>query len=625
MKLVTPPVLISLLLWPAAAWAQIQQAYMIHTIVGGGGGSLNGQGFSGDGGAATAAQLAQPVGLLLDSSGNLYIADQVNNRVRQVVLSTGIISTVAGNGTAGYAGDGKAATAANLNAPLGLVKDASGNLYIADTGNDVVRQVTTDGNIHTAAGLYGAGFGFGGDGGNPTGAIFDLPSALGVDASGSLYIVDTFNNRVRKATFGTNAVTKTVAGNGTGGFTADHTLATLSSLNGPRGVAVDAAGNLYIADASNNRIRKVDTHGIITTVAGNGTAGFSGDGGPATSAELNSPRGIALDAAGNLYIADYLNSRIRKVVNGTIMTVAGGVRPLFSYGGDGGLATNAVLNFPSAVAVDGSGNVYVADTQNNAVRILTPVPSPPVISSGGVQTASNFGGFPAAAPGSWIEIYGSSLAPVARSWSTSDFNGIYAPYVLENTTVTVGGQYAFIGYISGSQVNVQVPTNIGPGPQTLYVSTSAGTSAPYTINIKLVQPGLDAPPSFQVGGKQYVAAMFPDGTYVAPPGSIPNITSRQAKPGETITIYGVGFGPVTPDTPAGQIATGLTSLNTQIQILFGQTPASSVPYAGLTPGLVGIYQFNVVVPGIPNNDAVPLSFTLGGVSGAQTLYTAVHN
>jgi uncharacterized protein (TIGR03437 family) len=625
MKLLARPILVSVFLFSALSWAQIEQAYIINTLVGGSGGTLNGQGYSGDGGAASAAQLAQPVGVFLDSSGNLFIADQVNNRIRQVVLSTGIITTFAGTGTAGYSGDGKTATSATLNSPLNILKDASGNLYIADTGNDVVRQVTTNGNISTAAGLYGAGYGFGGDGGAPSGAIFNQPSALAMDSSGNLYIADTMNHRIRKATFGTNAITKTVAGNGTAGYTSDGGLATLSALNGPRGLAVDLAGNLYIADTANHRIRKLDTHGLLTTVAGNGIAGFSGDGGPAISAELNAPRGVAVDSAGNLYIADYLNSRIREVVNGKIRTIAGGVSPTFGYGGDGGLGTNALLNFPSAVAVDSSGNVYIGDTQNNAIRVLKPIPSPPIISPGGVQSAGAFGAFFSAAPGSWIEIYGSSLAPDTRPWAASDFNGIYAPYVLDNTTVTIGGQYAFISYISGGQVNVQVPTTIGPGPQLLYLSTSAGTSVPYAININSVQPGLYAPPSFIVGGKQYVAALFQDGTYVAPPNSIPNVNSRQAKPGETIVFYGIGFGSVTPDTPAGQIATSLTKLNTAVQFLFGQTPAGSVPYAGLAPGAVGLYQFNVVVPSIANSDAVPLTFTLGGANSAQTLYTAVHD
>ena len=191
--------------------------------------------------------------------------------------------------------------------------------------------------------------------------------------------------------------------------------------------------------------------------------------------------------------------------------------------------------------------------------------------------------------------------------------------------MTIGGQYGFISYISGNQVNVQVPTTIGTGPQQLYLSTSAGTSAPYIININALQPGLYAPPDFVVSGKQYVAALFADGTYVAPPGAISGKTSRQAKPGETIVLYGIGFGLVTPDTPAGQIAGNSTVLNSQVQFLFGQTPATAVTYAGLAPGAVGLYQFNVVVPNISNSDAVPFSFNVGGINGGQTLFTAVHN
>ncbi len=597
---------------PALGWGQIEQTYIISTFAGG-----NGPGFSGDGGPATAAQLSQPTGIAFDASGNLYIADQNNQRIRQV--SNGTISSPAGSGTMGYAGDGKAATAADLNAPLGVLVDSSGNLYIADTGNDVIRKVTTDGNISTVAGNYGAGAGYGGDGGNPTGAIFNQPSAIAMDSAGNLYICDTLNHRVRKANFSTN-VTSTVAGNGNASFSGDGGKAIFAALSSPRGVAVDAAGNVYISDSDNNRIRKVTPAGIITTIAGNGTPGFSGDGGAATDAQLNRPRGIALDAAGNLYIADYLNSRIRMVSNGIIRTIAGTAG--YGNGGDGGFGTSALLNFPAGVAVDSSGKVYIADTQNNAIRVLTPIASPPIIKKGGVQSAGAFGAFFSVAPGSWMEIYGSSLAPDARSWSAQDFTGIYAPYQLDTTTVTVGGQYAFLSYVSGNQVNVQVPTTIGPGPQTLYLSTSAGTSAPVTVNVNAVQPGLYAPPPFVVNGKQYVGATFADGTYVAPAGAIPGVTSRPAKPGETIILYGIGFGPVTPDTPAGQIATVAARLNTSLQVMFGQTPAQ-VAYAGLAPGSVGLYQINVVVPNIAGGDLVPLTFTLGGVAGAQTLYTAV--
>ena len=614
--------LVTLFFLPALGWAQIQQGYVINTVVGGSTGTLNLYGFSGDGGPANAAQLAGPVGLAFDGHGNLYIADQFNNRVREVTTD-GNINTFAGVGTAGFAGDAGQATSADLNAPLSVAVDSSGNVYISDTVNDVIRKVTTDGKINTVAGNYSLGFSFGGDNGAPTSAVFNHPGPIALDSAGNLYIVDTANNRIRKVTWSANVI-KTIAGNnGAGGYSGDGGLATLASLNGPSGLALDGAGNVYIADSNNNVIRRIDAStGKISTVVGNGQSGFSGDGGPALNASLHSPRGLAFDSAGNLYIVDYLNFRIRMLSNGTITTIAGNGQQ--GFGGDGGLATSAPLSFPSALIVDASGNIYVSDTQNNAIRVLTPAPSPPLISKGGVQSAGAFGACFSAAPGSWIEIYGSSLAPDARSWGTADFAGNYAPIKLDNVTVTIGGQYAYLNYISGKQVNVQVPTTIGTGAQPLFLSTSQGTSVQYNLTVNAVQPGFYAPASFLVSGKQYVAALFSDGTYVAPPGSISNVTSRQAKPGETIILYGIGFGPVNDGIPAGYIAPATDQITTPLQIIFGQT-AATISYQGLAPGSVGLYQFNIVVPNISNSDTVPLTFNLGGSTGCQVLYTAVHN
>jgi uncharacterized protein (TIGR03437 family) len=612
-------------LFPGLSRAQFGQSFVINTLVGGAGGALNGYGFSGDTGPAGMAQLNNPAGLTLDTKGNLYIADQGNQRIRQVVLSTQIINTIAGSGTAAYAGDAAAATSAYLNAPTAVLTDSSGNVYISDTVNNVIREVTLSNSyINTIAGDNALGAGFSGDNGPPTDATFNLPGPIAFDSSANMYIADTANNRIRKVSFSASLVT-TIAGNTTdGGYSGNGGVAKLAALNGPRGLVLDASGNIYIADSNNNVIRMINAvTGIISTVIGNGTAGFAGDGGPALQAELNSPRGLAFDSSGNLYIADYNNSRIREVVNGTITTIAGGAGPVFGYGGDGSVGTQAVLNFPSALVVDSSGNVYVSDTGNNAIRILTPIPTPPSIKKGGVESASSFGGCFSAAPGSWIEIYGSSLAPDTRSWTQADFSGGHGPAGLDNVTITVGGQYAFISYISGGQVDAQVPTGIGTGPQTLYLSTSAGTTSPYTLNINAIEPGLYAPPSFNVGGKQYVGAVFPDGTYAAPP-SIPNITSERPQPGDTIILYGIGFGPVSDNVGAGFIATQLDYITSlpPLQILFGQTPAT-ISYEGLAPGTVGLYQFNVVVPNVPASDAVPLSFTVGGSSGCQVLYTSV--
>lgn len=249
----------------------------------------------------------------------------------------------------------------------------------------------------------------------------------------------------------------------------------------------------------------------------------------------------------------------------------------------------------------------------------------PAVASGGVISAGAFGGFTAVAPGSWIEIYGSNLAVDSRSWSSADFNGINGPKSLDGTSVTIGGQPAFLDYISPGQVNVQVPSNIGVGSQPLIVQSPAGSSAAYSVTVNAQQPGLLAPASFSVGGKQYVTAVFSDGTtYVLPPGAIPGLASRRAQPGDNIAFYGVGFGSVTPDTPAGQIEQHLNTLVAPLHIYFGQMEASW-SYAGLAPNAVGLYQFNVVVPNVGGGDAIPVTFSLAATLGHQTLYIPVQN
>jgi hypothetical protein len=322
--------------------------------------------FSGDGGLASLADLNGSGGVDLGNSGQVYIADKYNERIR-IVNSSNIISTFAGNGTSGFAGDGGAATSANFNAPTGVaVGHASGTVFITDYFNNRVRAVT-GGIITTFAGNGSAGFS--GDGGLATSASLYYPYEVAVDNAGNVYICDRYNHRVRKVANGTNIIT-TIAGNGTAGFSGDGGAATSASLNYPSAVYVDALGSVYIADQENQRIRKV-TGGIISTVAGNGTAGFSGDGGAATSAQLYSPHGIFVDAAGSLYIADSDNNRVRKVSGGIITTIAG--VGTAGYTGDGGPGTAAELKYPTKVAVSNAGLVYVADYNNDVIRLLTPM------------------------------------------------------------------------------------------------------------------------------------------------------------------------------------------------------------------------------------------------------------
>ena len=330
------------------------------------------------GSAATSADLDSPSGVAVDASGNIYIADQQNNRIRKVDTS-GTITTVAGNGTAGYSGDGGPATSAELDSPSGMVVDSSGNLYIADSLNSVIRKVSPSGAITTVAGngynRLGTGQpgfndgGYSGDGGPATSAELNNPYAVAVDASGNIYIADTYNRRIRKVD--ASGTITTVAGNGyegsgdLGGYSGDGGPATSAELAQPFGVAVDntgniyidAGGNLYIADTNNHRIRRVDASGVITTVVGGGI-----------SSGVSSPAGVAVDAAGNLYIADMGNQCIRKVdATGALTTVAGSIgNP--GYSGDGGSATAAELNFPFGVAVDASGNIIIADRDNSRIR-----------------------------------------------------------------------------------------------------------------------------------------------------------------------------------------------------------------------------------------------------------------
>jgi uncharacterized protein (TIGR03437 family) len=252
----------------------------------------------------------------------------------------------------------------------------------------------------------------------------------------------------------------------------------------------------------------------------------------------------------------------------------------------------------------------------------------PVIQPSGVISAGAFGAFPAIAPGTWIEIYGSKLSTTVahtNTWSASDFNGNNAPTLLAGTTVTIGGQSAFIDYVSATQVNAQVPSNVPTGQQPVVVTTGGGSSFPYVIQVNPIQPGMLAPPVFQINGTQYVVALFPDGvTYVLPPGVTTAVPTRRAKAGDTLLFYGVGFGPVTPNIPAGQIEQQSNTLQSPLKVSFAGTPAQ-VSYDGLTPTFVGLYQFNVIVPSLAASDTVPLTFSVGSTAGSQTMVIAIGN
>ena len=305
--------------------------------------------------------------MALDGLGNYYIADGYNNRIRKVDPA-GIITTVAGTGAAGYNGDGIQAITAKLSRPAGMTCDHSGNVYFADAYNNRVRKIdVTTGIITTIAGTGIAGYN--GDSITADTAQINTPHVVIFDASGNLYITDEGNSRIRKVN--TSGIITTTAGTGIAGYTGDNGLAISAEINFPYGIIVDDTGNIYFADYMEDVVRKIDTFGIITTIAGRTTPGPIGDNGPADSAKLLSPAGLATDHFGNLYIADVDNDRIRKVVmsTGLITTVAGS--NLGGYAGDNGLATLAKLSAPTGVAVDGSCNLYITDFNNSRIRFVT--------------------------------------------------------------------------------------------------------------------------------------------------------------------------------------------------------------------------------------------------------------
>jgi sugar lactone lactonase YvrE len=332
--------------------------------------------YGGDGGAATSAQFFWTTSVAVHGC-EAYITeaalgfDPFHARVRKVGCD-GVVTTIAGTGVAGYAGDGGPATAAELNTPSDVVADAADDVYIADSGNNRVRRVDPSGTITTVAGSGAAGFG--GDGGPASAAQLNDASGLALDPSGGLLIADSANYRIREVS--PSGAIRTVAGSGTFGSSGDNGPATAADIGFVVSIATDSHGNLYIADADNDEIRKVDTGGTITTVAGNGlpmcgnTPCPTGDGGPATLANLNYPTGVAVDSSGDILIADSFDNRIRKVdSSGTISTLAGDGSK--AYGGDAGPATSAQLNFPDGVAVDASGNVFAADFANYRIRMVS--------------------------------------------------------------------------------------------------------------------------------------------------------------------------------------------------------------------------------------------------------------
>ena len=676
--------------------------------------------FSGDGGEAANAQLSVPSGIAVDSVGNIYIADTGNLRIRKV--ANGTIITLAGNGTPGFGGDNGPANSAQFGAyfsydedpntytvgPTGVAVDFAGNVYIADTNNNRIRKVS-NGVITTMAGTGSAGFT--GDGGEAAKSPLLEPYSVAVDSAGNLYIADTFNYRLRKVS---NGVIATLAGDGELRFGGDNGPAGGAQLYEPYGVAVDSAGNVYIADTLNNRVRKV-SNGIITTVAGDGTPGFSGDGGPATSAQLSTPIGLAVDSAGNLYIADVNNYRIRKVSNGVITTVPGtiGFTPYavavdpagalyiatgrilkvsngvvstpvgnafgssIAVDADGdiyfadsnilGRASGLIRKFSNgvittvaggnAVTVDGAGNVYISDEALNLIRkisggVITVVPVSPALSVRSRQIAADSAGHiycedasftqilvltqtgsaaPSSvfvdtvtngasnlplpiAPGEIVILTGSGLGPVQLVSAHPRSDGFYDTQ-LAGTSVLFNGIPAPILYTSATQVAAVVPYAVtGAGAQ-LTVTYQGQAAPPPTVAVADSAPGLFTADST---GNGQAAAVNENGSI--------NSASTPASIGSVISLFATGEGQTSPRGSDGKPATApfpTPNLSISVTIGGGQNAQTisgkQLQYVGGAPGEVaGVMQINVRIPaGITPGSAVPIFIIVGNGTSQQ--------
>ena len=545
--------------------------------------------------------------MAVDSSGNLYISDYNDYCVRKV-NTAGIITTVAGiELQTGYSGDGGPATKAQLTDPEGLAVDNAGNLYIADGSR--VRKVSSNGVITTVAGNGNAAFA--GDGGPAISASMTVRD-VAVDSTGNLYIADANNMRVRKVD--TAGIITTVAGNGSNTFSGDGGPATGASLNSPKGVALDRAGNLYIATFF--AVRKVTASGTITTVAGGGTTGgSSGDGGLATKATIGAAYSVAVDGTGNLYIADTTGSRIRKVdTSGIITTTAGNGTGGFS--GDGGPATAAALNAPRYVTTDAAGNIFIADTNNFRIRKVAAAPtnSMPSISANGVVNGASFQS--GLVPGSWGTISGANLASVTDNWNNSIVNG-KLPTTLDGVTVSVGGQMAYVDYINPGQINFLVP-DVAPGPVPVTVTTSAGTSNTVSVNVSAYGPAFFNWPGNQViAARQDFSLAVKNGTFAgttttpAKPGEVIILWGTGFGPTAPAAPTGA-------QVPGDQIYATMMLPTVTINNV-----SAKVYGAALAPGSAGLYQVAIEVPGSLTSGDWPVVASIGGVQSPATTVLSV--
>ena len=507
-------------------------------------------GFSGDGGPATQAQfdwglpldpaLEEYTHIAVDAQGNLYIADQLNNRVRRVTPD-GIIRTIVGTGEYGFAGTNVPALQAILGYPTAVVVDAAGNLYFCDQDNSRVRRVDRNGIITTFAG--NGSYGFSGNGGPAVLATLDYPAGLAVDAAGNVYISDTYNNQVRKVA--SNGIITAYAGNAEHGYDGDGGNALRAVLDFPAGLAIDAQGNLYIADQHNSRIRRVTADGTITTVAGTGEEGFSGDGGLATRAMLNYPADVALDAQGNLYIADQRNNRVRRVDrDGIITTVVGNGQ--HGYDGDGGPPLLAILDYPGGLAFDPQGNLYIADHHNNRVRKVVFNPAALSLSPASLNFAATAGG--AAPADQTVTLTNPGAGNLSITVLTDQ------PWLVVNPASGTLGATPLRLTVSARTAGLAAGEYVGQ----ITIQAPGAANTPQRMQVSLtVRPAAAPSPVFTSAGVVNAA------TFVA--GAV--------APGQLVSIFGTNLGPADGVGLVVDPATGrLATTRAGVTVLFNDVP-----------------------------------------------------
>jgi uncharacterized protein (TIGR03437 family) len=556
----------------------------------------------GDGGPALAALLSSNI-VAPDGKGGYVISDVGHRRVRAV--SNGVMSLVAGTDAYnGSSGDGGLAANASLGTVLGMAVDPSGPIYIAEATGEI--RAITGTLIRSVSPIS-----------------FNFPQGMALDPSHRfLYVAEYGGNRVVKVDV-SSGIANTIAGfglpggSGAPGDDGDNVIAAQSHLNGPTDIAVDAAGNIFVTDANNHVIRRISPGGnTMLTVAGNHHLPNSpaADGGLATASALNINSGITVDSGGNVLFAE--GAKIRRVIglSGNLATVAGTGNRGFS--GDGGPALSAQLAGPAGMNADAQGSIYFAD--NGRVRVLSFPATVPRIAAPVV--ASSFGGGFTIASGTWMEIYGEKLSPTSRQWAAADFIGTQAPSSLDNVQVLIGGKHAYLDVIGPGQINAQVPDGIGTGNVSVQVVSPDGTSDPVMVTAADRSPALLAPPSFTAGGRLYAGAILADGTFAGPLNLVPGTAFRPAHAGERVILYGIGFGAGSPIVPAGVLATQASSLPS-VSVTVGGVNAT-VEYAGQAGGFVGLFQFNIVIPSGVSGDAI-LAVSVNGVAVQQVLYLTI--